>query len=268
MNADEERTQRRYDTSLDDANVEQAGLLEDHEETLYPKPNNGCFTKYIILLFITNVLLLLGLILATQAPCKDPTQAIYSPAQSEIEYETVMFSGSFGDDLTEYQGWPNDYNDQLWRDTYSALHISDEENSKLYNTTERVTIEGMEDQFLIGMDVFHQLHCLNVLRKSFYPERYNMSMYWPNGTLHHFNWVHYDHCIDLIRQSIMCHADISTLWFKWDEEHHRMKPQLNMMHTCRKFEKLRDWAFERSVTEFDEKKHIENGRVVTYPRPV
>ena len=49
---------------------------------------------------------------------------------------------------------------------------------QLPNATE--LIPGTEDQYIVELDVFHQLHCLNALRKSFYPERYWHSFkdYW------------------------------------------------------------------------------------------
>jgi hypothetical protein len=39
---------------------------------------------------------------------------------------------------------------------------------------------------MIQLEVFHNLHCLNMLRKSLYPEQYpEMVEYYPNGTINH-----------------------------------------------------------------------------------
>lgn len=96
---------------------------------------------------------------------------------------------------TPYMGYPNDEIDQMWEDLYQCklrnltlLHnvvradtiyhrvdgdsaITKEEASRLALPTinERGT-----DRYLIQLEVFHQLHCLNDIRKAFYPER------WPN----------------------------------------------------------------------------------------
>ena len=40
----------------------------------------------------------------------------------------------------------------------------------LPNATEYVP--GSDDQYIIELDVFHQIHCLNTIRKTLYPERY------------------------------------------------------------------------------------------------
>jgi Mycotoxin biosynthesis protein UstYa len=44
--------------------------------------------------------------------------------------------------------------------------------AQLPNRTTR--IPGDDDGYVVGLDVLHQLHCLNILRKSLYPDRYNL----------------------------------------------------------------------------------------------
>jgi hypothetical protein len=41
-----------------------------------------------------------------------------------------------------------------------AIYISEEENSRIPNATEHIAIPGLQDKYLIGLDMFHQLHCL------------------------------------------------------------------------------------------------------------
>jgi hypothetical protein len=43
---------------------------------------------------------------------------------------------------------------------------------KLPNRT--TLIPGDEDYYIVGLDVMHQLHCLNRLRKTLYPDRYHV----------------------------------------------------------------------------------------------
>src|SRR4051812_13267819 len=60
--------------------------------------------------------------------------------------------------------------------------ISAEEAKKLPVPT--LTIPGTND-YLVQLDVFHELHCLNDLRKLLYPERFHMmeGITSPNGTV-------------------------------------------------------------------------------------
>lgn len=60
---------------------------------------------------------------------------------------------------------------------------------------------------------------------------------------------HIDHCIDSIRQSLTCNADISVLVWKWDAGEQRNVPQAEVSHTCRKFDKIQEWARERSGSQ-------------------
>jgi hypothetical protein len=48
--------------------------------------------------------------------------------------------------------------------------ISSAEAAKLPNRTS--AIPSRPNEFVVELDVFHQIHCLNALRKTFYPERY------------------------------------------------------------------------------------------------
>jgi hypothetical protein len=50
--------------------------------------------------------------------------------------------------------------------------ITPAEAAKLPNAT--VRIPGDEGHYIVGLDVMHQLHCLNHLRKTLYPERYHV----------------------------------------------------------------------------------------------
>lgn len=44
--------------------------------------------------------------------------------------------------------------------------------AQLPNCTTR--IPGDDNGYIVGLDVFHQLHCLNHLRKTLYPDRYRI----------------------------------------------------------------------------------------------
>lgn len=91
-------------------------------------------------------------------------------------------------------------------------------------------------QSLIGIDVFHQLHCLDMIRMSLYPDRYNIS---EPGQI-----IHTAHCVDSIRQSLMCSADVSTIFFEWSEDRNFTLPNGQVTHTCRRWDDLVDWATE------------------------
>ena len=55
-----------------------------------------------------------------------------------------------------------------------------------------------------------------------------------------------DHCIDSIRQSLMCSADISPITWHWRED--GFKQDMNNTHICRDFDAIMRWAEEHMVT--------------------
>lgn len=71
------------------------------------------------------------------------------------------------------------------------------------------------------------------------------------------NIDHIDHCIDSIRQSLMCSADVTPLTWAWDEEDQKLEPVATIMHTCRDFDAVREWARENIVRVFDTSVRVE-----------
>jgi len=59
------------------------------------------------------------------------------------------------------------------------------------------------------------------------------------------NMKHIDHCIESIRQSLMCSADVTPLPYVWWSQYGEYFPSTAVMHTCRDFDALVDWAKER-----------------------
>ncbi|KAI8626506.1 hypothetical protein F5Y19DRAFT_445823 [Xylariaceae sp. FL1651] len=83
-----------------------------------------------------------------------------------------------------------------------------------------------------GVSMFHQLHCLNFLRFAYYP---NTIKDMPLDEV----IAHRDHCLDYIRQAIMCAGDSS------------FEPLTNVgingmgaKHQCRNFERIFAWAYD------------------------
>ncbi|KAI5865341.1 hypothetical protein GGS23DRAFT_594879 [Durotheca rogersii] len=57
------------------------------------------------------------------------------------------------------------------------------------------------DKYFASVDVFHQLHCLDLIRKYIFRNHYPDFMAFQDSEYAIFN--HVDHCIDIIRQKIM-----------------------------------------------------------------
>lgn len=64
---------------------------------------------------------------------------------------------------------------------------------------------------------------------------------------------HIDHCIDSIRQSLMCHADVTPLPFMWSEASHEALAVATVLHSCKDFGAVHRWGRENHVRGFDRK---------------
>jgi hypothetical protein len=70
------------------------------------------------------------------------------------------------------------------------------------------------------------------------------------------NMKHIDHCIDSIRQSLMCSADVTPLSYVWWSKSDELLPSTAVQHTCRDFNALVEWAKEHRALKVDKKTHV------------
>jgi len=186
-----------------------------------------------------------------------PLDIVYSPAQEAIEYKLLKFNFGFGDDMTPYMGPPSPEVDAAWAALYPypAAAVPKSEAAKMANKTS--PIPGDESNYMVIPEVFHTLHCLNTLRKALHPEYYNFTATELDRLL--FRPKHMDHCIDTIRQTLMCSGDITPLVWAWDEEKNMTLGRTDTVHVCRDFGKIQEWAEEHRMHGFfDESVHLEN----------
>ncbi|KAE9409710.1 hypothetical protein BT96DRAFT_806726, partial [Gymnopus androsaceus JB14] len=170
-----------------------------------------------------------------------------APAQSALRYQVRRFNASFGTHLTEYEGKPSEALDKKWHDLYryGISRIPASEAEKLVDKT--VPIPGDEEHYIVSLDVFHQLHCLNLIRKQLYPDYYT-----PLPT------VHLEHCVDIIRQAISCNIDLTPVPWMWSESEQATLPVMDGSHQCVNFENIQKWAYDhRMITEFDNTVNLE-----------
>lgn len=185
-------------------------------------------------------------------------------AEDQIQYRLEKTYASQDSPQSEYQGWPNDEIDRHWEEYEKggSLRVDRQTAERLPYATEHVPVAGHEDEYMTGLAVFHQLHCLNAVRKSLWPSRYNSSLVEADGSVNYDAWGHIDHCIETIRRSITCQSDLSALTYNWVEGSQIIANQ-EILHTCRNFDLISEWAFARTFTA-PMRDHVEDGKIVSY----
>lgn len=143
--------------------------------------------------------------------------------------------------------------------------ISYEEAFLLPNkTSPEAPYEG--SGYLIVLNVFHNLHCLDSLRKALY---YFVDPKWTaedNPYIHMMNEGidsmlqafggqdlgidHTDHCIDALRQHQMCSVDITPNVFQYSPQDFGIRAMANVVHECRDFSKVRQHPLSYNTQEY------------------
>ena len=113
-----------------------------------------------------------------------------------------------------------------------------------------------DNAYMAQIDMFHQIHCLNLLRLLAWAEfDRNGTAKTPFTDLH---WVHVSHCTDILMQNLMCNGNLDILTFNWVETQTNPFPDFNVNHQCRDFDAIYEWQDKHAVPK-------EWGRNVTRP---
>lgn len=184
----------------------------------------------------------------------------YSPLLSEVDihYAPVEFNGTF---MTEdvYRRPASPEVDAAWEALgvdYRAGVISTEEGLLSGLTLGHVQrADRYGGGFFVNVEGMHHLHCLNLMRKSLY---YNYPYYKDLGT-HAFKnddqilQLHISHCVDTLRQVLMCNVDTGVLGQVWYNPHKPAAfPDFHTTHTCKNYDVVRQWAEEHQAPPVDE----------------
>ena len=117
--------------------------------------------------------------------------------------------------------------------------------------------------YRVGLEVFHQLHCINLLRQVTYKDYYtklgngNFAAGEEELQMHtgkyrratcQGNFANMeDHCLEILRLNVQCNADVGVFTFYLLEDDPLPWPELDSWHQCRNFDKVREWALDNSV---------------------
>lgn len=189
----------------------------------------------------------------------------YSTAMDIVEYRDVKFNGTI-EHLSIYKGEPSPELDNAWDALVFGTKltaISAEAVEKLGKSVQPSLVKFMDEDgggYMTTMEVTHQLHCLNLLRKSTYYDYYK-SMADPllRSSPDQYR-LHLNHCIDILRQQLMCTADAGLITYQWVKGYERPYPDFSTWHKCRAIDKLWEWNEEHAVhVPWSRIKRVEQG---------
>ncbi|KAJ7120701.1 hypothetical protein C8R43DRAFT_1034024 [Mycena crocata] len=228
---------------------------EDGPEEKYLPPHTSRFPHLVPTLVAVICLQTVALVLAFSRKSPSHATRLYSPAQDLIEETITVYPLGFGSDLSPFQVSSSPELDKAWDDLYNfgISRIPKQQAALLPNKTS--PIPGDPGYYIAELDVFHELHCLNMIRKALDPDYYPD---WNIKNVQHSR-EHVSHCVDWIRQSIMCHADTSVIVWQWSPRYNQTTPRARIPHTCRKFEPILEWGRQNALLgDFDDSVYLED----------
>lgn len=110
-------------------------------------------------------------------------------------------------------------------------------------------------------DVYHELHCLKYIRHYIYRDSY------PIIKTNVPSLDHIDHCIDSLRQLVMCRTDVAIQTYSWIPTLRIPWANFETEHECQNWDALDGWASQRAFDLYDPKmlRHPTLGNVAADP---
>ncbi|KAI0396113.1 hypothetical protein F5Y17DRAFT_456243 [Xylariaceae sp. FL0594] len=197
---------------------------------------------------------ILGLLaqLMSQPTCWDKFN-YYSPVNDAVApypYIHKVFNGSLWH-KTPWTGPPTEEVERAWYEIvqYGMIGVSEEDISKIQHSSTSARFPDSSGGGYIAATIgTHHLHCLHYIWQDHY-----MSQLLPAARAEkeripkYLYELHYEHCVDYIRQGLMCQFDTGIIPYSWVRDHPNPTPNANTHHKCVDWAALQDWLRDRAV---------------------
>ncbi|KAI1123086.1 hypothetical protein F5Y10DRAFT_286475 [Nemania abortiva] len=184
--------------------------------------------------------------------------SIYSPVYDSIDLglHEIQVNGTFypPEQPSIARQMPNPAADSVWEnfELVRPIRLTKSQLIKMGNDPSKVSkFEdehwGFGDDAYVGdLDVFHQLHCLNTLRKYAYADYYNMTaLKASHGDS--MMALHVNHCVDILLQEIQCSGNVGFITSHWVENQRYPQPDMSIYRKCIAFDRVVAWRDAHSV---------------------
>lgn len=142
----------------------------------------------------------------------------------------------------------------------TAVNIRiDEETLHQVGRTSAVALEDEQGGYIAELAVFHQLHCLRVIRASFTPEIYPYFRPIFASKKGEMIPLHLDHCIDVLRQALMCKPDLTLLVSDWHDDYRNPWLDFGPERECMNWDSIFEWSKAHHVDWHGKLRHPKYG---------
>ncbi|KAM0322262.1 hypothetical protein ACHAQA_009551 [Verticillium albo-atrum] len=151
---------------------------------------------------------------------------------------------------------PNNASDEIWTEWEWAriIPVTAEEVRKMgKDESTMVKLEDEEwglgdDAYAATFDIYHQLHCVNMLRENIFKEYYGrhppkIDLDGPETVFE----IHMSHCLDILMQAIQCSGNLHMNTWHWVADEQVPFPDMSINRQCFDLDQLTEWRLENSV---------------------
>ena len=178
---------------------------------------------------------------------------------------TRTMNGSFfaSEHPSIWRQGPSPIVDRAWQDLLftSTILISSDDVRRLGKDPSHTVRAPLDwgygpDAHLAQIDSQHQLHCLDMLRRAVYREYY----YPASDTFSLKHWTHLSHCVDILRQNLVCQANVDLHTYNWVKTQRYPYPDFGIKHQCRDHGAVVEWLKEKGT-------HVERDVLLSIKKP-
>jgi hypothetical protein len=193
----------------------------------------------------------------------------------DIPMKTVQFNGTLFDPDPNpiYRQPPSPEVDAAWEkiSVLGAIGITEQDVKRVgKDPSISVTAPGSwelgEKNYLAYVDVFHQIHCLDTLRKAAHYDYYHRGTFGVEGPTNGY-WAHVQHCTYMLLQTLQCHADVDVFTYTWVEGQDHPYPDFSANHQCRDFDAVWEWTHANHLDIQQSREYLKPEGVVSMPEP-
>ncbi|KAH8703975.1 hypothetical protein BGW36DRAFT_355361 [Talaromyces proteolyticus] len=207
-----------------------------------------------VLLFLTTTVILF---MFKQTPYSEMDISAYSPLYDRLNIYRSEVHNNFtiywpDNKPSIFQQRPSPEVDKAWERISSTESIAlnaDEVRRIGYDpaaTWPAPKAEFGEGVYYGVIDVFHQLHCLDILRRTAWPEYYGDMR--KNKKYTPIKWEdHLLHCTYVLMRSLTCHADMEVIIGQKFEGWPGLNLNFASTKQCRNFEEILEWKEANTI---------------------
>ncbi|KAH8888154.1 hypothetical protein GQ53DRAFT_826711 [Thozetella sp. PMI_491] len=155
----------------------------------------------------------------------------YSPAWEALEWQPQMLNNDLGTS-NPFKGPPRPEFEEAWDRLLSpdAVRVGKDILEKINKTSVELSDRS---------GYFRQV------RAYLHPDLYQANKKEAN------RGQHIDHCLESLRQYIMCNADLTLMTYDWIPNFPRPWPNFKSVHQCANWQAIEDWAWAHNFDYFN-----------------